>query len=166
MGAYEIVFISTGLIMTTQVPRLRSPRGTLATALLALLLLSIPSARAAPFAYITNNGSNNVSVLDTASNTVTATVAVGSFPTGVAVNPAGTRVYVANYVSNTVSVLDTVSNTVIGTVAVGTNPAGVAINPAGTRVYVTNLSSSNVSVVDTASNTVIVTVAVGRSPVG
>jgi YVTN family beta-propeller protein len=116
--------------------------------------------------YVANQSSNTVSVLDVASNTVTATVAVGTNPGGVVVNPAGTRVYVANYVSNTVSVLDTVSNTVIGTVVVGTNPVGVAINPAGTRVYVTNLSSNNVSVLDTASNTVTVTVAVGRNPVG
>ena len=40
--------------------------------------------------------SNNVSVIDTATNTVVATVAVGSSPFGVAVNPAGTRAYVTD----------------------------------------------------------------------
>src|SRR5256714_15343005 len=133
MGAYEIVFISTGLKMASQVPGFRSPRRTLAGALLALLLLSIPSARAAPFAYITNNGSNNVSVLDTASNTVTATVAVGSFPTGVAVNPAGTRVYVANIGSNAVSGLDTASKTGLATAAGGKNPPSAGGKPAAAR---------------------------------
>lgn len=38
-------------------------------------------AQAAPFAYITNSDSNNVSVIDTAANTVVATVAVGNGPT-------------------------------------------------------------------------------------
>jgi YVTN family beta-propeller protein len=136
------------------------------SAVLSLLLLPTLAAHATPFAYITNNGSNNVSVIDTASNTVTATVAVGPNPTGVAVHPAGTRVYVANQSSNTVSVIDTASNTVTATVAVGTFPTGVAVNPAGTRVYVSNLAGNTVSVLDTASNTVTGTVAVGTNPVG
>ena len=115
-------------------------------------------------AYVTNNNSNNVSVIDTATNTVVATVAVGTQPFGVAVNPAGTRAYVTNNNSNNVSVIDTATNTVIATVAVGNNPNGVAVNPAGTRVYVTNYFSDNVSVIDTATNTVIATVAVGTHP--
>ncbi len=41
-------------------------------------------------------GDNNVSVIDTATNNVTATVHVGIYPTGVAVSPDGTKVYVAN----------------------------------------------------------------------
>jgi YVTN family beta-propeller protein len=130
------------------------------------LWLPTPAAHATPFAYITNNGSNNVTVIDTANNTVTATVAVGPNPTGVAVHPAGTRVYVANQSGNTLSVLDTASNTVIATVAVGAFPTGVAVNPAGTRVYVTNQGGNTLSVLDTANNTVIATVAVGPSPVG
>jgi YVTN family beta-propeller protein len=121
-------------------------------------------ASAAPFAYITNYGSNNVSVIDTSSNTVTATVTVGTNPYGVAVNPAGTRVYVVNRDSNNVSVIDTSSNTVTATVTVGTNPSGVAVNPAGTRVYVSNLASNSVSVIDTSSNTVTATVTVGTNP--
>lgn len=40
--------------------------------------------QAAPFAYITNSGSNTVSIIDTTTNTVVATVAVGSLPNGVA----------------------------------------------------------------------------------
>ena len=66
------------------------------SAVLGALLLTAPAGQAAPFAYITNQSSNNVSVIDAASNTVTATVAVGAVPTGVAVNPVGTLVYVTN----------------------------------------------------------------------
>ena len=39
------------------------------------------------FAYVTNNGSDNVSVIRTSDNTVVATVAVGSNPQNVAVAP-------------------------------------------------------------------------------
>src|SRR3990167_4402835 len=87
------------------------------------LLMFLPSfALAAPFAYITNEGNNNVSVIDIATNTVTATVGVGSTPAGMAVNPAGTRAYVTNWGSNSVSVIDTGTNTVTATVSVGFNP--------------------------------------------
>ena len=46
---------------------------------------------AAPFAYITNQTSNDVSVIDIATNTVVANVPVGASPFGVAVNPGGAR---------------------------------------------------------------------------
>jgi YVTN family beta-propeller protein len=126
---------------------------------------------AAPFAYVTNEGSGTVSVLDTASNTVVATVPVGFNPFGVAVNPAGTVVFVTNDIPfggvpfGAVSVLDTASSTVVATVPVGSFTVGVAVNPAGTRVYVANEFSGTVSVLDTASNTVVATVTVGSWPV-
>ena len=63
--------------------------------LVLFLILASSTASAAPFAYVTNQGSSTVSVINTATNTFTATV--GSGPGGVAVNPAGTKVYVANY---------------------------------------------------------------------
>ncbi len=97
--------------------------------------------------YVTNQNSNNVSVIDTATNTVTATVDVGRQPWGVAVSPDGKKVYVANYGSSTVSIIDAATNTVSATVPVGLNPVGVAVTPDGTKVYVTNYGSNNVSVI-------------------
>ena len=140
------------------------PIGALTAAFLGLLLLSATTAQAAPFAYIANTEFHTVSVLDTASNTITATVAVGFGPIAVAVNRAGTRVYVANHGQSTVSVIDTASNTVTATVPVGFGPKAVAVNPAGNRVYVTNEFSDTASVLDVdACHTVIATVAVGRA---
>lgn len=72
--------------------------------------------------YVSNDGNNTVSVIDTSTNSVTATVPVGSYPYGVAVNPAGTKVYVVNSVSNTVSVIDTSTDSVTATVPVGGSP--------------------------------------------
>jgi YVTN family beta-propeller protein len=122
------------------------------------------------FAYISNGRDNTVSVIDTSSNTVVATVPeVGMGPYGVAANPAGTRVYVANIGSYDVSVIDTSSNIVtdIVQVGIGNVPLGVAVKPDGTRVYVTNTLSNNVSVIDTSNDTVIATVATqGDDPFG
>ena len=52
-------------------------------------------------------------MIDTATNTVVATVAVGNGPEGVAVTPDGTKVYVANASSANVSVIKTATNTVV-----------------------------------------------------
>jgi YVTN family beta-propeller protein len=78
---------------------------------------------------VTIQTSNSVSVIDTASNTVVATVGVGMNPFGVAITPDGTRAYVTNANSSSVSVIDTASNTVVATVGVGGLPEGVAITP-------------------------------------
>ena len=70
--------------------------------------------------YVTNQY-HNISIIDTATNIVTATVNVGRI-LGVAVSPEGTKVYVANLNSDTVSVIDTATNTVTATVHVGSQP--------------------------------------------
>ena len=58
------------------------------------------SANADGFVYVTNTFSQNVSVIDRATNTVVATVSVGDNPEGVAVTPDGTSVFVTNNNSN------------------------------------------------------------------
>jgi len=96
--------------------------------LLGMALRAMPAV-AAPFAYVTNlTPYNNVKGLDTATNTVVATVPVGVQPLWVATTPDGAHVYVTN-ASGTVSVLDAVTNTVVATVPVGNSPVGVAGSP-------------------------------------
>ena len=119
-----------------------------------------------PYAYITNYSSNNVSVIDTATDAVIATVSVGYGPYGVAVSPDATRVYVANYAGSSVSVIDTVTNTVIATVPIATRPYGLAVSPDGSRVYVVAYYTNNVSVIDAATNTVSAVIPVGQRPHG
>jgi YVTN family beta-propeller protein/autotransporter-associated beta strand protein len=117
-------------------------------------------------AYITNFFSSTVSVINTATNTVVATIPVGSFPLLVAVSPDGTRVYVANPGSDTVSVINTATNTVFATIPAGNQPVGVGVTPDGARVYVTNRNVNTVSVINTATNTVFATIPVGDNPTG
>jgi len=73
-------------------------------------------------AYVSNYNSNTVSVINTATNAVSATINVGSVPAGVSFSPDGSLAYVANYSSATVSVIDTATNTVSATVNVGNGP--------------------------------------------
>src|ERR1035437_9644431 len=99
----------------------------------AMILMLVSIAGAAPFAYISNLGSNTVSVIDTANNIVTATVNVGIDPLGIAVTPDGSKVYVTNEGNNTISVINTTTNTVTATVNVGSFPIGVAVSPDETK---------------------------------
>jgi YVTN family beta-propeller protein len=90
---------------------------------LALAWLFAPAPVFAQNAYITNQSSNDVSVIHTATNKVVATIPVGTFPFGVAVTQDGSKVYVANRGSGTVSVIATATNTVLTTIpAAGTSP--------------------------------------------
>ncbi len=118
------------------------------------------------YAYVSNQGNNTVSVINTATSTVTATVNVGNTPSGVCISPDGKKVYVSNGGSNTVSVINTATNTVTSTIAVGTSPYGICISPDGSKVYVANEMSSNVSVINTVTNTVSATVSAGSHPNG
>jgi YVTN family beta-propeller protein len=70
---------------------------------LSLACLLAPASARAQNAYIANQFSSNVSVIDTTTNTVVGTPIPVSFPAGVAVAPDGSKVYVANFVGNTVS---------------------------------------------------------------
>jgi len=77
-------------------------------------------------AYISNAGSNSVSVIDTETNTVVGSpLTVGSQPAGVAVTPDGKYAYVTNNGSNTLSIIDTASKTVLGPTIMLQSPVNV-----------------------------------------
>ena len=77
--------------------------------------------------YITNGRGGTLSVIDTASDSIVASIRVGTRPWGVAVDPDGKKIYTANGPSNDVSVIDAATRRVIRTVAAGRSPWGIAI---------------------------------------
>jgi YVTN family beta-propeller protein len=135
-------------------------------AVLAMALaLSARPAAAAPFVYVGNFVDNTISVIDTATNMVVATLPSGAVG-GIAITPDGTHAYVTNPNASAVSVIDTSTNAVVATVGVGSFPGGVAVTPDGAHAYVTNTAFNTVSVIATATNTVVATVTVGSAPGG
>jgi YVTN family beta-propeller protein len=109
-------------------------------------------------AYAVNQGSNNVSVIDTATESVTATIGVGNRPYGVAFSPDGGTAYVANTQDDTVSVISTASNSVTGLFAAGSGPTSVALPPNGTVAYVANQFDGTVTVHAIPSGLIVATV--------
>ncbi len=125
--------------------------------------------------FVAATTSNRVDVIDTSTNTVTDTVAVGMEPVGLAIHPVdgdssgcGDELYVTNHVSDTVSVIDLVETSgdhlnVVDTIqeldangaTLFDEPVGVAFNGAGTQAYVTLSSINDVAIIDTATRAVV-----------
>ncbi len=117
-------------------------------------------------AYVTNYSDDLVSVIDTITNAVAATIDFpdGTGPWGVAVHPNGETVYVTANGDNELLVISVATNTVIDTIGVGDIPNGIAVSPDGTRAYITNFLTGSVAVADTATNAVTTTIDVDGSP--
>ena len=119
-----------------------------------------------------SNGDGTISVINTATNTVTATVnyQTGFEPIGIAISPDGKTVYVADEYWWGVFVMDTVTNAFTNIVYLAAEPYGISVAPDGTEVYVANpLTTSNgsgntVTVIKTATNTAEGAVYVGSVP--
>jgi YVTN family beta-propeller protein len=119
--------------------------------------------------YVANGGTGNVTVINGATNTVAATVAVGALPVAIAVNPVTNMVYVANEYSASVTVINGATNTVAAaSVPTDANPFAVAVNPVTNTIYVANYEgdagAGDATVINGATNTVIATVATGGNP--
>jgi YVTN family beta-propeller protein/autotransporter-associated beta strand protein len=121
--------------------------------------------------YVANNVGNSVSVIDTATKTVIATITagIGTNPQGLAITPNGQFLYVANFASNTVSKISTASNTVVAVIAtpVATEPGSLSVTPDGQFVYVTNQNAGSVTVISTSTDTLVgAPIPVGTNPFG
>jgi len=118
------------------------------------------------YAYIPNQGSNSISVVNLSSNSIPSTINLGGSPYGIALKNDGSSVYVSS-TSGSVYAISTATNTVTATIiSGGSSPYTLCISPDGSKVYTGNYSSNNVSVINTTTNTVIGTVSSGSGPFG
>lgn len=87
-------------------------------------------------AYVTNEGSRTVSVIDTGTNEVTATIGVGPAPVTVAFTDDG-RALVVNRGSMTVSVINVATSALQSTVPLGGDLGAIAVARDGRTAYIT-----------------------------
>jgi len=128
----------------------------------AALALASSVALAAPKAYVGNFADSTVSVIDTATNRVVATVPVAAGPHGMAMSADGQKVYVTGDGSSAMSIIDTATDKVSKTVDVGKTPNGVALTPDGKLLLVAVYGEDRVAFYDTASDALIGSVAVAK----
>jgi len=116
------------------------------------------------FAYVTNGGSNTVTVLDLVNLRQDRVLEVGGAPSGITANPKRNEVYAVNSASGTVSVIDAEKNRVVATIPVHRKPYFIDVDGSGRRAYVANADSNNVSVIDLDKRREIAAIGVGEAP--
>lgn len=145
---------------------------------IALALTPAAFVHAEPFAYITNQGSHDVSVIDLALQKVVATVPVGRSPAGVAASSRTGRVFVSNPDSKTISVIDMRTQQVVDTLEAGDGPVGIDVAPDGSHVYAADWYRDSLLVFDVRAtaqalgqpnsgpHAPIASIKVGKAPAG
>ena len=116
------------------------------------------------FAYVTNGGSNTVTVLDIVNLRQDRVLQVGAEPTGVTANPKRNEVYVVNSAGASVTVIDAENNRIARTIPVHRRPYFIGVDGDGRRGYVANSGSNNVSVIDLDKRREIAVIGVGEGP--
>lgn len=105
--------------------------------------------------YVANSDDGSVSVIDTKTNTITATINnVGLNLEGIALNADGSRAYVAVSGSNYVAVINTATNTLMPSINVGAGPVAIVANQDGSHIYVACRDAKKIAVINTANNQV------------
>lgn len=124
-------------------------------------------------AYVTNSNTTTISIINTATNSVTGIIDGFDGPSGMVITPDGKKAYVNNYGcpegvgsgnSTTVRVVNLQTNQIIGEpITVGLAPASLAITPNGKHVYVINYADGNpntgtISIINTKNDRVVGTI--------
>jgi YVTN family beta-propeller protein len=131
---------------------------------------------------IGQEGANNVvTVIDTGSDHIIATVEVGLRPYAMTLNENGDKLYVLNRgdgfdvsdPADTVSVIDLTDlnqpartvDLILG-VEKGVTPSAIVVAPSTERAFITNRNSDNVAVIDTSTDSLVSFIDVGEEPLG
>jgi len=157
---------------------------TVSHATLATIPLDVVQARGVTISpdgsrlYVTTYGSGSIKAINTATNTVIATVTTGNVTLGLDTTPDGSKLYVVAYATNgsgnphRVAVINTATNTMVGNVAgVPAWPTDVSVAPDGTRAFVIQTGTlvtptdpgvpGSAAIVSTATDTVTGTIPSG-----
>ncbi|MBA2413596.1 MAG: beta-propeller fold lactonase family protein, partial [Burkholderiaceae bacterium] len=148
---------------------------------------TIAAMPAGELAYVTNEDSQELTVIDTRTDSVVARIPVGTRPRGVRIAPDGRTVFVAlsgspkcpptmpdeeceklasDKSKDGVAVVDVATSKVMRILPGGSDPETFDISQDGSTLFVSNEDAHTASIVDIASGKVRSTVAVGKEPEG
>jgi PQQ-dependent catabolism-associated beta-propeller protein len=153
-----------GLILRAAPPTRRRWLKVIMVLAVCLILPAVSGLAAAELrVFVTNEKSNNVTVIQAQNQKVLATIPVGERPRGIAVSRDGRRVFVANSNSNNVSVIDAKSLQVVDTLPAGLDPEGMTLDQ-DDRLYIVNENDSAVTIVDVSKREIVKRLEVGTEP--
>ncbi len=120
-------------------------------AVLGVLVLTMTSVYARPYAFITNQIDDTVSVIDVEQRSVIEIIPVTGKPVGVAVNDFKKQVYISVPNGGGFVVLDQNQMQPSQRIAVGGASLGITIDAQGERVFVADWYENTITVFDTAT---------------
>ena len=148
----------------------------------------LPTAQATGRAYVSNEDSESVSVLDRLrKGEVIATVPVGKRPRGLKLNRDGSLLYVAvsglpkcppsvpdeecaklkrDLQADGIATIDTATLKLTRVLKSGSDPEQFDLSRDGKRLYISNEDSAQVTVLDTTSGAIVATIPIGHEPEG
>jgi YVTN family beta-propeller protein len=116
--------------------------------------------------WVGQNADGNISIIDTATNTVKETFKVAQQPIRVKFTPDGKRVLVSDPQTGILCVLDAATRKEIKRIEVGEVPVGILITPDGKRAFVATMQANRVAVINLEDYSVITRIEPGKGPDG
>jgi YVTN family beta-propeller protein len=174
-------------MLRTALPSHPLPTSRASWLLTGVLLLAAPLCAQAGRAYVTNEDGESVSVLDTDSAEVVATVNVGKRPRGMKLSNDGKELFVAvsglpkcppsvadeecaklkrDLTADGIAVIDTATLKLSKLLKSGSDPEQFDLSHDGKRLFIANEDSGTLTVVGVASGAVEASVPVGKEPEG
>jgi YVTN family beta-propeller protein len=117
--------------------------------------------------YVTNTGSNTVTVFDKRAGSVREVIETGQGPKGIALDQKQMKAYVAISGEDAIEVIDVLTNDVINRIRLttGDSPGEIALTPDGKTLLTVNSGTNTVSFVDPATLIEVSRQNVGNQPV-
>lgn len=135
--------------------------------------------------YVTNERSGDLSVIDSTTHTVTATVPLGKRPRGIHASPDGKFIYVAlsgspiagpgvdestlpppDKSADGIGVYDVAQGKLVKMLKSGSDPEEFDISQDGKLLYVSNEDAAGVSILDLTTEKIVATLPTGEEPEG
>src|SRR5688500_2829094 len=135
--------------------------------------------------FVTNENSGDLSVIDTATRRVVATIPLGKRPRGIKASPDGNTLYIAlsgspmappgtdestlpppDRTADGIGVVDVKQGKLLRVIQGGTDPEQTAISADGRWLFVANEDAGQASVIEVSDGRVVATVPVGGEPEG
>lgn len=144
-----------------------------------------PRPPGAYYVYVTNENSGDVSVIDSVTMSVRATIPVGKRPRGITASPDGQTIYVAlsgsppappgvdestlpppDKSADGVGLIDPATNKITRTIKCGSDPEQFDLSKDGKLIFVSNEDDAKLSIVDLAEGKTLQMLTVGEEPEG
>src|SRR3984957_5185954 len=151
----------------TRHSRSRTIIGRVATAAMLLLGLAGPAtARDTGLIFVSNEKTNNLTVIDPKSYQIVKDIKVARRPRDMHFNADHSKLYVACGDDDVIDIIDVAKLEVVGRINTGPSPETFAMDEKRRRIYVSDEEGSSLSIIDMDQNITVFEVPTGAEPGG